>query len=236
MDLTVLAVNNGIEPYSYTWTLNGNNAGNTQTITVPAGSPGAYQVTVQDACGGTGTVTIQVSPPNMPTLTLLANDVEIACLGGQVQLSVTATGGDGKYTNLWTDDSGTTVGYTATTNVIGTGDATFTVMVNDNCGQQTSTQMNVIAPDPLTLELPSMAAVCEGGSTVVSAEGHGRRRELHLPLAAGRYYRDGERKPGRRHGPLGDRDGCLRCLGGRPGVGVHRDPGGQHPSDRARRR
>lgn len=96
----------------------------------------------------------------MPTLTLVANDVEIACLGGQVQLEVTATGGDGQYNYIWTDANGTNVGNSAITTVIGAGDATYTVVVNDNCGQQTSTQMNVNAPDPLTLDLPSMVAAC----------------------------------------------------------------------------
>ncbi|MBK6755856.1 MAG: choice-of-anchor L domain-containing protein [Flavobacteriales bacterium] len=173
VDLSVLTVNNGIAPYTYVWTLNGNNAGNTQTITVAAGSPGSYQVTVQDACGGTGSATIQVSPPNMPTLTVVADDVEIACLGGQVQLVASATGGDGQYNYVWTDGNGTDVGNSAITTVIGAGDATYTVTVNDNCGQQTTTQMYVNAPDPLTLDLPNSMAVCEGGSVVVTAEGQG---------------------------------------------------------------
>ncbi|MBV6403871.1 MAG: hypothetical protein GFGODING_00618 [Flavobacteriales bacterium] len=172
--LEVLNVVGGVAPYTYEWTLNGATQGTTAQLTVPAGSPGAYVVTVEDACGGSGTATVQVSPPNMPTLTITpGGPYTVPCLGNVVSLTPGVTGGDGQYTYLWTDDAGNGVGSGATLNVPVTADATYTLTVNDNCGQQTSATLAVDAPEPLDLLLPATAVACEGGSATVTAGGTG---------------------------------------------------------------
>ncbi len=172
--LEVLNVTGGVVPYTYAWTLNGTNQGNGTSLNVPAGSPGAYVITVQDACGGSGSATVQVSPPNMPTLTITpGGPYTVPCLGDAATLTPGVTGGDGQYTYTWTDDAGNTVGSGSSLTVPVTGDATYTLEVADNCGQQTSATVVVDAPAPLELLLPTTAVACEGGSATVTAGGAG---------------------------------------------------------------
>ena len=172
--LEVLNVAGGVGPYTYAWTLNGTNQGNGTTLNVPAGSPGAYVVSVQDACGGSGSATVQVSPPNMPTLTITpGGPYTVPCLGDAATLTPGVTGGDGQYTYTWTDDAGTSLGSGPSLTVPVTGDVTYTLEVADNCGQQTSATLVVDAPAPLELLLPPTAVACEGGSATVTAGGAG---------------------------------------------------------------
>ncbi|MBK9698880.1 MAG: choice-of-anchor L domain-containing protein [Flavobacteriales bacterium] len=172
--LEVLNVAGGVGPYTYAWTLNGTNQGNGTSLNVPTGSPGAYVVTVQDACGGSGSATVQVSPPNMPTLTIApGGPYTVPCLGDAATLTPGVTGGDGQYTYTWTDDAGNTIGSGSSLTVPVTGDATYTLEVADNCGQQTSATLVVDAPMPLELLLPTTAVACEGGSATVTAGGSG---------------------------------------------------------------
>ncbi|HMQ76753.1 MAG TPA: choice-of-anchor L domain-containing protein [Flavobacteriales bacterium] len=172
--LEVLNVAGGVGPYTYDWTLNGTSQGNGTSLNVPAGSPGTYVVTVQDVCGGSGSATVQVSPPNLPTLTITpGGPYTVPCLGDAATLTPGVTGGDGQYSYVWTDDAGNNVGSGPSLTVPVTGDATYTLEVADNCGQQTSATVVVDAPAPLELLLPTTAVACEGGSATVTAGGAG---------------------------------------------------------------
>lgn len=174
VNIAVVQVNGGVPPFTHVWTLNGAVVGNGTGLTVPSGQPGQYVVTVQDACGGSGTANVLVSPPNMPLLTITpGGPFSVPCLGDQATLAATVTGGDGQYSFQWSDANGNAMGTGATLTVPVTGDATFTLQVNDNCGQQTSAPVLVQAPPPLQAVLPAFGVVCEGGSIAVEADGAG---------------------------------------------------------------
>ncbi|MBK8584176.1 MAG: PKD domain-containing protein [Bacteroidetes bacterium] len=135
-------VSGGSQPYVYQWS----NGLNTDSISVMPSASTTYTVTVNDANGclaGTQSISVSLNPP----LSINASGPAGICGGEQVNLSSLATGGNGNYTYSWNN------GLFNTANAIDnpTSDATYTVVVTDDCGTPSATaQVTVIvSPDPI---------------------------------------------------------------------------------------
>ncbi len=135
-------VSGGSQPYVYQWS----NGLNTDSISVTPSASTTYTVTVNDANGclaGTQSIPVTLNPP----LSINASGPAGICGGEQVNLSSLATGGNGNYTYSWNN------GLFNTANAIDnpTSDATYTVVVTDDCGTPSATaQVTVIvSPDPI---------------------------------------------------------------------------------------
>jgi gliding motility-associated-like protein len=149
-----VAPSNGTPGYSYLWSPSGQTS---QTATGLA--QGNYQVTVTDANGCTITSTASITEPTLVTAnaSTLAN---IACSNANNGVAeVTAGGGTGTYTYLWSPSGGTN----ATASGLGGGTYTATVTDANGCTMTATTIVN--QTNPVVLSIPSTVSVsCNGGS------------------------------------------------------------------------
>ena len=172
VDLAVLTVSGGIEPYTYSWSMNGSVVSTAANVLVANGDQGTYQVTVNDACSAVENANVVVSPPDVdPIAVVVPSDITVTCYGGDAFLYATGiTGGDGQYSYTWSDASGTVLGNGASQNVPVTEDATYTLAVIDNCSGSANASITVHAPEQLGVDLPHTVWACEAGSATLLAE------------------------------------------------------------------
>ncbi|MCB0651303.1 MAG: gliding motility-associated C-terminal domain-containing protein [Saprospiraceae bacterium] len=136
---------------SYAWS----NGLSSTTITV--NSPGTYSVTVTNTtgCEGQASVTVTQGTPPAPVITGALS----ICEGGTTTLSLT-----GIYSGYsWTGGSSSS-SYTATSA------GTYGVTVTDanGCTGSTSADVTILPPAPITIS--GTAEVCEGGTTLLTAD------------------------------------------------------------------
>ena len=129
-----VAASGGTPGYTYLWS-NG-----ATTTTVNGLAPGTYTVSVTDAsgCVRTGTATINAS--NGPSATI-SNTVSASCGQSNGSATVTASGGAGGYTYLWSNGA-----TSATASGLGAGSYTVTVTSAGCTTTTTATVSNTGAP------------------------------------------------------------------------------------------
>lgn len=158
-----VSTSGGTSPYTYLW----NNGQTSATATgLPAGS---YTVTITDANSCTNTANATVSSAGAPTATISSSN-NINCFGGNNgSATVSASGGTGPYTYIWSPSGGTST----TANGLSAG--TYCVNVTDfnNCVSSVCTTIS--QPAQLT-GIPSGVsnATCNGscnGSATISMTG-----------------------------------------------------------------
>ena len=132
--------NNGTAPYSYEW--NTSPAQNTATASNIAS--GLYGVTVTDALGCTDDLSVTVGNANGPSATTV--DGAALCGTPEGSLTVTANGGSGGYTYVWSDPS-------SQTTAVATGllPGVYTVTVTDSAGCSIVTDAEVVGSIPATV-------------------------------------------------------------------------------------
>ncbi|MBI5218010.1 MAG: gliding motility-associated C-terminal domain-containing protein, partial [Bacteroidia bacterium] len=118
----VIIVNGGITPYTYSWP----NGDTTDSVTGLCA--GSHTVTVTDANGYIGNITINITQPTVMSGTESAN-ISVNCNGGtDGSASVAASGGTGPYTYLWS------IGGTSDTHAnLASGSFTVTITDANNC-------------------------------------------------------------------------------------------------------
>ncbi len=149
---TALAAN-GTPVYTYLWSNGGS------TATVNSLTAGVYAITATDANGCTTSTTATISQPIPLTLSIPSTS-NVLCNGGATgSASVSASGGAGSYTYLWSTGS-------TTSSVSNLAAGTYTVTATDANGCTTSTTAIITQPSLLTLSIPSTTNVlCNGEST-----------------------------------------------------------------------
>ncbi|MEO7082568.1 MAG: choice-of-anchor L domain-containing protein, partial [Flavobacteriales bacterium] len=156
--------------YTYEWTLNGITQGTDSTLTVPAALPSVYYVaTVTDLCGVEALDSVLVSWAPAPLLEVtLPADTAIACLGFADLIPV-VSGGGGVLQYTWTLN-GAVVGTNPILNVPAAVNETYTLEVNDECGQSVQDQIVVTTgpTPPLNITAVGDTVMCAGTQTVVS--------------------------------------------------------------------
>lgn len=152
-------------PYTYSWS-----PAVSTNDTATGLCPGIYTVTITDASGCEAVEAIPVSNIDGPIITASATDASCdgSCDGsGLVQIS----GGTPPYTILWDDPS-------TQTDTLATGlcAGTYNVTVTDANGCESSAQIEVEDPDPISLSLQlvedaTCPGACDGSATVIASGG-----------------------------------------------------------------
>jgi gliding motility-associated-like protein len=157
----------GTPAYQYSWA-GGPFSGTNSYCNHPAGP---YALVIMDANSCTFTTSITIPSASGPSAPTIASSSTLACVGGNVPLSITSptTG----LTFTWTDATGTHSGTTYT--VVGIGPAggyNISVTATDGSGC-TSTSTDIITVNPLPTPNPSASptVICVGQSSVLSASG-----------------------------------------------------------------
>lgn len=166
--LTVTA-GGGVSPYSYSWS---NDIPTLMKIipTTDVNSSliaGTYTVTVTDANNCTDTAYATITQPTA-LLASITSKTNVACFGGSTgSMVVTAAGGTGGYTYLWSNQNQIMKGLVITTdtlkNVIA---GTYTVTVTDANNCTDTAYATITQPTALTAGISSKTEVlCNGAST-----------------------------------------------------------------------
>ncbi|MES2565888.1 MAG: PKD domain-containing protein [Bacteroidota bacterium] len=120
---------------------------------------GTYVVTVTDALGCTGTNSVTVLASNS-ALVSSVNQPTVLCNGGTITLNVSATGGFGGYSYLWSNNS--------TSNNIVVGAGNYCATVTDGGGCISSSCVSVIQNSPINISMPAPQTICYGVSGTVN--------------------------------------------------------------------
>lgn len=166
----------GSSPYTYGWTSSNANQivpgeeTNQNPTTVDLTATTTFTLTTTDNAGCTSTDVITVTVTGgLPTVTASASPSTV-CAGEAVQLSATASGGDGTFTYAWDNGAGT--GASPIVNPLVT--TTYEVTVTDGNGDVAQDQVIVtVNPLPTAHNLtPSPnALVCSGSDVTVALDG-----------------------------------------------------------------
>ncbi|MDI1356533.1 MAG: T9SS type A sorting domain-containing protein [bacterium] len=145
-----IAASAGTTPYSYLWS-----SGSTSSVLTGA-LAGAYTGTVTDANGCSSSKGVTISQP--AALTTNTTVINVLCNGGTGSATITAAGGTGAYTYLWSSG--------ATTSVVPAliaGVYTATVTDANNC--TSSKAVTITQPSALVTSTTITNVLCNGGST-----------------------------------------------------------------------
>ncbi len=147
-----LSVGGGLSPYSFAWS-NGSTTQNLGGLT-----PGSYTVTITDDAMCVKTVSITVTQPTALNLSTSITDVS-AVGGNDGSINLTAIGGVGPYTYLWSNGS-------SSEDVSSLPSGVFSVTVTDanNCVAQTSATINDPSCAGLSSNYNNTDVDCNGGN------------------------------------------------------------------------
>ncbi|MCD6018747.1 MAG: hypothetical protein K0S53_1868 [Bacteroidetes bacterium] len=120
---------------------------------------GTYVVTVTDALGCTGTNSVTVLASNSALVSSI-NQPTVLCNGGTITLNVSASGGFGGYSYLWSNN--------ATSNSIVVGSGNYCATVTDGGGCISSSCVSVIQNSPINISMPAPQTVCYGAATTLN--------------------------------------------------------------------
>lgn len=165
------AVLGGVQPLTYAWS-NGQ-TGPSYTFT-PTTTTSIW-VSVTDACGsGPAYDTIIIVVPVFQPLSLqMSPDLTEICPYIETMLGVSATGGAGQYTYVWTVNN-TTVGVTDSILANPGSSTTYQVVVTDNCGTsaQDSIVYTILSP-PLIVQTNGPFEICPADTVTLSVSATG---------------------------------------------------------------
>ena len=150
---TILATGTG--PFSYTWAPMGGNSASSIGL-----SGGTYTVFVSDASLCLSTITVNITQP--PAIIVTVTNTPSSCGQFDGSATVTASGGNGALTPLWSVNSNSTT-------VIGLSAGTYSVLVTDATGCTGSAITNVNSFGTLTVNVTSNAIIHPGESAPLTA-------------------------------------------------------------------
>ncbi|WPO78346.1 MBG domain-containing protein [Flavobacterium sp. KACC 22761] len=153
-------VSGGTGAYTYSWAPSGGN-----TATASGLLAGTYTVTVTDANNCMKTQSFTITQPS--PLTATTSKTDVLCNGGATgTATVTATGGTGSYTYVWSPSGGTAA--TATGLVVGN----YSCTITDSNGCFITKNFTINQPSVLTATTSQINATCSaGGQAVVTPSG-----------------------------------------------------------------
>jgi gliding motility-associated-like protein len=171
--ISVTSASGGDNTFSYVWTLNGTQVGNTATITVPASPPTWYVATITDGCGSSLSDSVLVTTVPLPPIQITtAGDPTVICTGDTTAIGITGiTGGNGVYSIQWTTPQGQVISTQSSVEVGVPVTTTYTVTVNDQCGYTGTATVTTYTPvyAPFVLDLPPSRTICAGDSALLHA-------------------------------------------------------------------
>ncbi|WP_264537901.1 T9SS type A sorting domain-containing protein [Flavobacterium sp. N1736] len=173
-------------PYTYVWSPTGGTAATASGL-----QAGTYTVTITDANTCVYTVNVTINQPD--ALTVTPSQTNVLCNGGATgSATVSATGGTGTYTYLWSPSGGTAA--TAT----GLASGNYNVLVTDANGCSFTQSFIITQPAILAATTSQINATCStGGQAAVTPSGgttpytyswsNGETTQIVTGLLAGNY-------------------------------------------------
>lgn len=151
--LTVVDVEEGLEPYSYEWSTGSEDP----STTVSPNETTTYTVTVTDDCGFETIAEVTVIVDYDPVQLLLDDQYEVTCSEEAITIEGEAFAGVEPYSYLWENGD-----QTAETVVTPSETTVYELTVEDHCGSEASATTTVIVPeyDPLTVNVMDDTLVC----------------------------------------------------------------------------
>jgi hypothetical protein len=144
------AVSGGTPSYTYAWSTG------VLTSGISGRTAGTYSVTVTDANGCTGTISVVVGQPTL--LIASASATAIVCHGGTSNVTVSGTGGVVPYTG---------------TGIFTVSAGTYSYTITDANACASSTTVTVTAPTAITVSAIAGTIACYGGTTTVTVSATG---------------------------------------------------------------
>jgi gliding motility-associated-like protein len=164
-------VSGGVGPYTYLWST----GETTNSIYVSVDQTTTFTFSVTDNClQETAIATIVVNIPVYEPVSLIVSDdiVEI-CPYIPTNLTVEASGGAGNYSYYWSSPT-ETLGNGTTQNVLPSQTTVYTILVRDQCGNESQESINyTILSPPLLLEMSPDQTVCPFDSAYISVTATG---------------------------------------------------------------
>lgn len=158
--------------YTYIWST----GETTPTIMVNPAVTTTYTVSVTDDClNETATASAEVTVVEYEPINLVVtNDIFEDCPFVPNVISVTATGGSGVYTYVWTNEEGVIIGIDDSLTVKPGETTTYTIEVTDYCGEvmEETVTIHVLSP-PLILTIDPKQYICPGDSVEISVSASG---------------------------------------------------------------
>ena len=144
-----ITANGGSSPYSYSW-----NTTPIQTSSIASNLiPGTYQVLISDSLDCELASTFQIALLNSPLQASFTSVNNIQCYGeSNASAAITASGGSGNYTYLWTPGNYTT------SSVFGLTAGNYSVLVSDTglCAESLTLNLSITQPsDSIAISLNS---------------------------------------------------------------------------------
>lgn len=148
----------GVAPYAFKW-----NSGETgaSAIKLPAGK---HDVIVTDINGCSATASVEITENILALTVNIVEKTKIRCAGDKAEIGVQVRGGKSPFTYNWNQPS------LAGDKVVGMNSGDYVVTVTDAKGSTATASIQVVAPEPLVVEL----ATSIGVSTDAAADGKAR--------------------------------------------------------------
>lgn len=143
-----LTVTGGTAGYTYSWS---NGSSNEDIGSLPVGN---YSVTVTDAAGCTASTSVNITQPNI--LSVSTTQVNVLCNGTNTgSIDLTVAGGTPDYSYLWSNGA-------TTEDISNLAAGTYSVTVTDDNGCTTSTSLTISQPTALALSTTASNVTCNG--------------------------------------------------------------------------
>lgn len=155
----------GVQPYSFTWTKQGDAGFNANSEDLSNITAGTYNLLVTDANGSTASIDVTLTEP-AASMFITWGITNVSCYGGSNgSLTASLSGGTPPYTYTW--NNGAT---TSTINNLQAGQ--YMVLVHDanNCAASSGNFVTQPAA-PLTVTMSGTTASCNGSATATPAGG-----------------------------------------------------------------
>lgn len=161
--ITVVA-SGGSSNYNYSWTDALNNPVGTNSTTLSNQPSGIYNLLITDDNGCTESTTATISDDAAPTL-VVDNFGDVSCNGlNDGFINVTATGGFGVLTYIWTS---TPTGFTSNNEDVNLlpGNIFYNIIVSDANGCTASQSVFINEPSPIVVNSNIVDPLCNGANT-----------------------------------------------------------------------
>ncbi|MDZ4751528.1 MAG: choice-of-anchor L domain-containing protein [Flavobacteriales bacterium] len=137
--ILIPSINGGVGTYSYQWVYQDLLIGNESNQEFQTMQNATVQIIVEDECGNSNYDEILISVPPVPLYVSLNTADTAICIGESINLEVFSAGGVGEYTYQWTPDFASL----ETLNNSPQESTTYSVVVEDECGNQSQTSVFV---------------------------------------------------------------------------------------------